>query len=64
MTEDFTCPACGSRYIRIRVRFGPRTAERHRVTCIVCESELDAGAGEHVFKYFLMQRGARSDKPQ
>jgi hypothetical protein len=64
MTEDFMCPVCTSHYLRVRVTLAPRTAERHRLACLVCDYDLESGTDEQVFKYFLMQRGTRSKPPQ
>jgi hypothetical protein len=59
MTEshptEFVCPICGSGYKVVRVTADPDLPHR-LVHSRVCKHPLTATDGQHVLKYFLVQR--------
>ena len=60
MTEavDFVCPRCTSRYKLVRVRAEPGLLS-HVIHCKVCKEPLPPTDGEHVLKYFLVDRARK-----
>jgi len=53
--EAFECPQCQARYKIVRVIAGPQTIDRP-VQCKVCAQPFVSKDGDHILKYFLIDR--------
>jgi len=62
VAQDFVCPTCGSRYVRLQVRPVPRVNDAFNLACLVCAAPLETSKGDDtVLKYFLLDRGRPRD---